>query len=139
MTDDNLQRVNQLVEAWNSHDLARVADFYCEDCFVLDVALAQPLIGREAVRRMFEGYYQAFPDLQLTPSDIISDGDRVALFWTATGTHRGSILNIPASGRPISAQGVNRLVLRDGLVCKTNTIWDVAGMLRAIGLLPDLS
>ncbi|HSN75915.1 MAG TPA: ester cyclase [Anaerolineae bacterium] len=139
MTDENLQRVNELVEAWNSHDLARVTAFYCEDCYVLDVALAQPLIGREAVRLMFEGYYQAFPDLELTPSDVIGDDDRVALFWTATGTHRGSIMNIPASGRPISAQGVNRLVLRSGLVCTTNTIWDVAGMLRGIGLLPDLT
>lgn len=53
---------------------------------------------------MFEGYYMAFPDLQLTPTEIISDGDRVALFWTAQGTHQGSIMQIPPSGRAILAQ-----------------------------------
>lgn len=137
--DENLQRVNQLVEAWNSHDLDQVAAHYSPDCYVRDVAIAQPLVGREAVRLMFEGYYTAFPDLQLTPTEIISDGDRIALFWTAQGTHRGSIMQIPASGRAILAQGVNRLVLHKGLVCETTTIWDVAGMLRGIGLLPDLS
>ncbi|MFZ2360243.1 MAG: ester cyclase [Anaerolineae bacterium] len=137
--DENQQRVNQLVEAWNSHDLDRVAAHYSSDCYVLDVAIAQPLVGREAVRLMFEGYYMAFPDLQLTPTEIISDGDRVALFWTAQGTHQGSIMQIPPSGRAILAQGVNRLVLNQGLVCETSTIWDVAGMLRGIGLLPDLS
>ena len=42
-------------------------------------------------------------------------------------------MNILASGRTISAKGVNRLVLRDGLVCETTTVWDVAGMLRGTG------
>jgi steroid delta-isomerase-like uncharacterized protein len=133
------QLVVELVETWNSHDLERVAACYGTDCYVLDVAIAQPLVGRQAVQLMFAAYFQAFPDLKLTPDDIIVDGDRVALFWTAHGTHHGSIMNIPASGRTISAKGVNRLVLRDGLVCETTTIWDVAGMLRHMGLLPDLS
>lgn len=48
-------------------------------------------------------------------------------------------MNILASGRTISAKGVNRLVLCDGLVYETTTIWDVAGILRGMGLLPDLS
>lgn len=87
---------------------------------------------------MFEAYYQAFPDLHLTLTDVIADNDQVAMFWIAHGTHQGSIMNIPASGRAISAKGVNHLKLREGLVCETTTIWDVAGMLRGIGLLPDL-
>ncbi len=132
------QFVIELVAAWNSHDLERVVGHYAPDCYVLDVAIAQPLVGREAVGMMFAAYFQAFPDLHLTPDDIIVDGDRVALFWIARGTHQGSIMQIPASGRAIQTQGVNRLVLRDGLVCETTTIWDVAGMLRGIGLLPDL-
>lgn len=138
MTEDNKPLAAQLVEAWNSHDLDRVAAWYCLDCRVVDVAIAQPLAGRGVVRRMFEAYYQAFPDLTLTLTDVVADEDQVALFWIARGTHLGSIMNIPASGRAISAIGVNLLKLRDGLVCETTTIWDVAGMLRGIGLLPDL-
>lgn len=138
MTEDNAAFAVQIVAAWNSHDLEQVAAWYCSDCRVLDVAIARPLVGREAVRRMFEAYYHAFPDLRLTLTDVLTTADRVALFWIAHGTHRGAILNIPPSGRTVSAQGVNRLVLRDGLICETSTIWDVAGMLRGIGLLPDL-
>lgn len=138
MTDPNKQLVIELVELWNTHDPERIAARYSDDCRVLDVAIAQPLIGRDAVQRMFAAYYQAFPDLRLILDDIIVEGDRVALFWTAQGTHQGTILHIPASGRRVSAKGVNRLVLRDGLVCETTTIWDVAGMLRGMGLLTDL-
>lgn len=138
MKHPNIQLVTELVELWNTRDPERIAARYSNDCRVLDVAIAQPLVGREAVQHMFAAYYRAFPDLRLVLDDIIAEGDRVALFWTAHGTHQGTILHIPPSGHRVSAKGVNRLVLRDGLVCETTTIWDVAGMLRGIGLLPDL-
>jgi hypothetical protein len=81
----------------------------------------------------------SYADLARLPElDFAVGGDHVALFWTARGTHNGPILNVPASGRPVTARGVNRLVEQDGKVCETLTIWDVAGMLRRMGLLPDL-
>ncbi len=139
MTQPIQQRIAQLIEAWNSHDPRYVAGYYSNDCDIQDVAIAQPLSGQQGVQSMFAAYYHAFPDLKITPDDVIVTGQRVALFWTARGTHQGPILNIPASGRRIEARGVNRLVLReDGQVCETFTVWDVAGMLRGLGLLPDL-
>ena len=138
MSEQTIEMITHLVAAWNSHDPERVGECYSEDCYGLDVAIARPQIGQDGVQRMFEAYYHAFPDLEITPDDIIVAGDHVALFWTARGTHSGPILNIPASGRPISARGVNRFVLQDGKVRETMTIWDVAGMLRGLGLLPDL-
>jgi steroid delta-isomerase-like uncharacterized protein len=138
MTTETVQIIHELVDTWNTHEPERVAALYTEDCMIHDVALAAPQIGREGVRRMFEGYFGAFPDLHLTPEDIVVEGERVALFWTAHATHQGGIMGIPATGRRIAVRGVNRLVLENGKVRETLTIWDVAGMLRALGLLPDL-
>lgn len=138
MSEQTQAVVEQVLAAWNSHDPARVAAHYTEDCRVMDVAIAQPPIGREGVQRMFEGYYHAFPDLMITPDTIIIDGEQVAIFWTARATHQGPILSIPPSGRPVITRGVNHLVLEGGKVCETLTIWDVAAMLRGLGLLPDL-
>ncbi len=138
MSEQITALIHQLLEAWNSHDPARVGAWYTENCYGLDVAVAQPQIGRKGVEQMFAAYYVAFPDLEITPDEIIVDGDRASVFWTARATHQGSILNIPASGRRVTARGVNRLVWQDGKVCETLTIWDVAGMLRGMGLLPDL-
>lgn len=138
MSEQTTTLITRLVEAWNSHDPEQVGAWYTEDCYGLDVAVARPQIGREGVQAMFAAYYHAFPDLEITPDDMILDGDRVALFWTARGTHLGTILNIPSSGHRVTARGVNRLVWQNGKVCETLTIWDVAGMLRGLGLLPDL-
>ena len=139
MTYDTLQVIDQLVATWNTRSPERVAALYTEDCYGMDVAIAIPQIGRQGIQRMFEAYWHAFPDLEISQDDTVVDGDRVALFWTARGTHLGTIMAIPATGRSITAQGVNRLVLQNGKVRETLTIWDVAGMLRTLGLLPDLS
>ena len=76
MTEQTLQLIYNLLEAWNSHDPARVAAWYTEDCYGLDVAIARPQIGREGVQAMFAAYYHAFPDLEITPDDAIVDGDQ---------------------------------------------------------------
>jgi steroid delta-isomerase-like uncharacterized protein len=139
MTQQTAQVIEQLVAAWNTRSAERVGFWYTEDCYGMDVAIAIPQKGRQGIERMFEAYWRAFPDLEISQDDTVVDGDRVALFWTARGTHLGTIMHIPATGRSITAQGVNRLVLQDGKVSESLTIWDVAGMLRALGLLPDLS
>lgn len=138
MSQQTRDLIAQLMDAWNSHDPERVGAHYTEDCYGLDVAVARPQIGREGVQQMFAAYYLAFPDLEITPDEMIIEGERVALFWTARATHLGPILNIPGSGRSVVARGVNRLVFSGDKVCETLTIWDVAGMLRGLGLLPDL-
>lgn len=83
-------------------------------------------------------YWQAFPDLCITQDGFVIQGNEIALFWTATGTHRGTIWNVPATGRSISIRGVVHLQLRGNKIIKTDAIWDVAGLLRAMKLLPEL-
>lgn len=138
MSQETVKLIQRLVAEWNSHDPERVAARYTPDCYGLDVAIAKPQIGREGVKQMFAAYYAAFPDLKIIADDIIVEEERVAMFWTAHATHQGTILNIPASGRHITVSGVNRFVLQDELISHSLTIWDVAGMLRGMGLLPDL-
>ena len=87
MTDDTVQVIDQLVAAWNTRSSERVAALYTEDCYGMDVAIAIPQIGRQGIQRMFEAYWHAFPDLEISQDDTVVDGDRVALFWTARGTH----------------------------------------------------
>jgi steroid delta-isomerase-like uncharacterized protein len=130
--------VTELLEAWNAHDVQRVAQFYAPDFEGVDVAQASPQRGPEAIRRSITNYFQAFPDLRFMADVIIIQDEQVALAWTAHGTHRGKLMNIPPTGRPIRVQGVSLLTILDGKIKKASYIWDVAGLLRSIGLLPEL-
>ena len=130
--------LTELLEAWNAHDPERVAEFYAQTYEGMDVGEANPLRGPEAVRQMVARYLRAFPDLEFTQEETISQGQRAALMWRARGTHRGSLMNIPATNRPTEIRGMSLLAVEDGKIARETSIWDVAGFLRSIGLLPEL-
>ncbi|HUY99818.1 MAG TPA: ester cyclase [Thermomicrobiaceae bacterium] len=131
--------VDALTEAWNSGDPERIADHYAPDYVGIDVAQSTPQLGPEAVRRSVARYREAFPDLRLTTSATVTQDDRIALFWVARGTHRGPLLNIPPTGRAVEVRGVSLLSVSGGKVTEALYVWDLAGLLRDVGLLPDLS
>ena len=130
--------VTDLISAWNTHDLDLAAAFFAADYLGDDVALAQPQEGRAGIRRALGIYFQALPDVHFTLEDLVVKGDRAVAIWTARGTHRDTLMNIPASGRRVSVRGVSIFTLAAGQVSRATYIWDVAGLLRAIGLLPEL-
>lgn len=130
--------VKDLVIAWNSHNLDRLITFYADEYTGDDVALASPRTGPEGVRQTMSHYLTAFPDLHFTLDELITHDNRAALAWTAQGTHQGKVLNIPATGRPITARGATFLIFADCKIVKASHIWDVAGLLRCLGLLPEL-
>ena len=130
--------VRDLLEAWNAHDVGRTQAFYAPDYEGMDVAQAGPQRGLQCVSRNMERYLQAFPDLRFAERDVIVQGNRAVLVWEAYGTHRGRLMNIPPTGHRISVQGTSVLTVEDGKIVRGLYVWDVAGLLRSIGLLPEL-
>jgi steroid delta-isomerase-like uncharacterized protein len=126
--------IAELLVAWNEHDLDQIAAFYAEDNEGIDVAQESAQYGLDGVRQMLGGHFHALPDLRFVQDELIVEGDRAAVVWTAHGTHRGSLMHIPASGRPVTSA----FRLKNGKISRATYVWDVAGLLRDIGLLPDL-
>jgi steroid delta-isomerase-like uncharacterized protein len=128
-----------LIEAFNRQDLDRLVQFYAADFQGEDPAEAHLEQGPAGLRLSVTTYWQAFPDLRLTQEHCLVQGSQVALFWHARGTHRGPLLHIPPTGRTVSVRGVSLLTLHEGLIVHCRRLWDVAGMLRALRLLPELA
>ncbi|MBI5301953.1 MAG: ester cyclase [Chloroflexi bacterium] len=138
MPDPNTQFVSQLLDAWNSHNVERITAFYARDYEGVDLAQATPHRGPAGIRQMLSQYFHAFPDLDFQNDEVILNGTRVVLVWSARGTHQGGLMNIPATGRLVNIRGITVLTLRDGLVTRALYLWDLAGLLRSLGLLPEL-
>lgn len=130
--------MTNLLEAWNTHDLDQVARLYHPDFEGIDVAEANPQQGLEGVRQSMRHYFQAFPDLYFTAETLLIREPQVSMFWVATGTHQGRLMNIPPTGRRIHLRGASLFTILEGKIKKVTHIWDVAGLLREIGLLPEL-
>lgn len=139
MTEHTHQIVQYLIAAVNRHDSQAVSELFAADYSGSDVAEAMKLRGPEAARKNLEAYLSGFPDLELGAIETVSQDNRVAVRWIARGTHAGTMMNIPPTGRRISVCGSSFLTLNGGKIKLASTVWDVAGMLRAIGLLPELA
>jgi steroid delta-isomerase-like uncharacterized protein len=127
-----------ITQAWNSHDVEQVLGFYSSQYVAEDVGQAFLLRGHDGVRAMLENYWQAFPDLEFTVTDSVIQDSRMTIVWMAEGTHEGTIMNIPPTGHRVAVRGVSIIDVEDGLVVRGQYIWDLAGMLRHMGLLPEL-
>lgn len=138
VTEMNRRLALALMEAWNTHDARAVAACYGPDFVGDDIGLAEPQQGPEAIRRLTLYYLRAFPDLKVVVDSHATDGDTVVLVWTLIGTHRGTFMNIPPTGRSTSVRGTTILTIREGLIRRATRIWDLAGLLRCMGLLPEL-
>ena len=133
-----LELATRLLLAMNEHAPDRVAALLADDYEGHDIAQPTAHTGREPAVQLAANYLQAFPDLRIMQEDVVVQGDRVVVSWVARGTHRGVIMNIPPTGRACEVRGTTWLVARDSRITRGVCLWDVAGFLRCIGLLPEL-
>ena len=138
MVTDLRQLADALLEAWNGHDIDRILSLYALDHHGEDVSQAYPIQGHQGIGRVVSAIFQAFPDLSFTNEELIIQDDRLAIAWVMRGTHQGMVMNIPPTRRPVRVRGSSFFTVNNGKIARSLHIWDVAGLLRAIRLLPDL-
>jgi predicted ester cyclase len=75
-----------------------------------------------AVGNMYRGFFAATSDLRLTIDEAFGDEERLCARYTVTARHTGSLMGIPATGKPISIIGITVMHFDDGRVLER---WDV--------------
>ena len=137
--DINLKYIlADLIDAWNEHDADRVVSFFAPEYTGTDASEPGEQHGPAGIRQTVQRYLAAFPDLTINQDQVVLCGESAAIQMTVRGTHQGNIMHIPASGRLTEIQGVAFLKFEQARIIQASYLWDVAGFLRTIGLLPDL-
>jgi steroid delta-isomerase-like uncharacterized protein len=129
-------RTQQIFDMYNAHDAEAAAAFFAPDAIFHDTGAAQPLVGSQAIAALYHRHYRGIPDAHVRVDRVVAEHDTVMVEWTSSGTHRGKLLGIPPTGKYVSFKGVSVLRYRGGLVIAGTRIWDMAGLLRQLGLLP---
>ena len=89
---------------------------------------------REGWRAAGEMIRAGCPDWHSDRHRLVAEGDIVAEHFTASGTHLGTLLGVPPTGRTLTLHGVNIFRIADGLVAERWAQLDDLGMLTALGV-----
>ena len=97
-----------------------------------------PTSGPEAPKAALGMFRASFPDLVITPNDIIAEGDKVVVRGTMTGTNTGEFMGIPATNKSIEVSFIDIVEIRDGKAVAHWGVTDQAAMMQQLGLVPDM-
>jgi steroid delta-isomerase-like uncharacterized protein len=89
--------------------------------------------GAAGVKAKVAALREGFPDLRFTLEEIVGEDEIVAARYHWRGTHRGSFLGIPPTGKTILVRGMDFYRLRDEKIVEHWDVVDDLGMLTQLG------
>jgi hypothetical protein len=92
--------------------------------------------GLKEHKQMFGEMFDAFPDIHMTLDDIIVEGDKVALRYTMTGTHKGKYMGIPPTNKKMSASMIEIDRIAGGKFVEGWARADTLGIMQQLGVVP---
>lgn len=75
----------------------------------------------------------AFPDLTCTIDLLLAEGDHVVEYTKATGTHKGEIFGVPATGKQIQISLVYIHRIEAGRIVEMSGLIDSLGLFDQLG------
>lgn len=99
---------------WNKKDVSMVREVFADNA-IIHSTIGESY-GVEAMERALHIWHGAFPDMRLLLLDIFEQEDKVAIQWTACGTHQGYFLGLAPTLLPIKCGGTSIYRLANGKV-----------------------
>ncbi|HKT82465.1 MAG TPA: nuclear transport factor 2 family protein [Solirubrobacterales bacterium] len=89
-------------------------------------------------RAWFGDLFAAFPDFELEIVEVVAEGDKAVVRWSATGTFSGSARfeGLDPNGAKVDIQGCDVLTVRDGRIQRNDAYMNAADLARQLGALP---
>ncbi len=94
--------------------------------------------GVAGLREHYTSLLKGFPDLRVEIDDTIAEGEKVAHRFTFFGTQRGEFMGIPATGKQISASGMQVHLFSSGKCVEVWSVHDSYRFLSQMGAVSQL-
>ena len=121
-------------EVWNEGRTQTIYDLLAPDAVAIgELEDGSQLRGPAEFVAFVERIRGAFPDINIVVEDVFGAEDKVVLRWSATMTHRGDHLGMPATGERVRITGMTIARIGDKQIIEGWDNWDQLGMLKQIG------
>ena len=138
MTETNKALVRRwFKEVWNDGREATIDELFAEGGVAYGLGDREAVVqGPAQLKPFVRNLRNSFPDIQITIHDIMAEEDKVMVRVLLEGTHSGSGLGVPPSGRRVRVAGIVLIRISKGQFIEGWNSWDQLGLLRQIGALP---
>jgi predicted ester cyclase len=130
-TDRNKALYRELTQLANDGKITESSKYYAESHEIKGIGK-----GPKAVEAYGLGFRKSFPDLNVRIIELIAEGDLVMARCEATGTQKGEMGGIPATGKTgkIAHWTINRFN-EEGKITESWNLNDEMAMMRQLGVL----
>ena len=135
MNESPEDAIRKAVDHFNTRrDRRACMELYHPDCILHGFPHTEN--GREAILGYFELVWGAFPDVELTVGDLLSDSGRLVMRYAITGTHEGVFMGISPTGKRIRLTGMLLMRFDNGRCSECWNEVNFLALLQQTGIIP---
>ena len=127
----------RFIQVWGDGNLDVIDELAAPSLVVRYPTIPQVIQGSREFRHVIAGFRSAFPDSALRVEEEIAEGEKVVIRWSFSGTHKGNLLGVPATGKRVTWTGITIYRIVDGRVVEEQGEEDFVGFFRQVGLVRE--
>jgi steroid delta-isomerase-like uncharacterized protein len=132
----NMDLVKRLFEdVYSQGDISHLDQFFTTDMKLRDPAQPNFTGGLQQYKTIESHYKNAFPTKSMRIDQIYSSEDSIIVNWTCKGTQKGTFMDIPATGKNFTIQGISIYRFKGDKISEISQVWDRLGLLEQLGVM----
>ena len=140
MNMNAIERNRGLIEKFktmiNTNDQVLAEELIDPEAAFYSLLSPEPLYGGKGYLSVVEAMRASFSDIRWEMVDMAAEEDKVAVHWTCSGTHDGTFMGLPATGRKFSFSCMNFYYFNEkGKIVNDVAAQGMMGLLEALGIL----
>lgn len=138
MQEDTKRVLDSLIELWNTGNTSIVRRVYSDSAKRYAPNHPDGLRGPDEIAQFVNQVRTAFPDFRVEVKETVTEGNRLTIHWSWTGTHKGEFEGVAPTGKPVKQNGLTLYRLENGRIAEETLYFDRFRMYEQLGVTPPL-
>jgi predicted ester cyclase len=120
---------------WNAGEEAAIDELFVPDTIAHGLG-PEPLRGPDAFKPFFRAFKGALPDIHVTVTNTVTEGNLCVTHCDVEGTHTGDTLGFAPTNRRVKFSGFTLTRVEDGRIIEGWNTYDFLTMYQQLGVIP---
>lgn len=120
---------------WNAGEEAAIDEYFVPDTMAHGLG-AEAMRGPEAFKPFFRAFRNAMPDIKVTITHTVSEGNMCATHCDVEATHTGDSLGFAATNKKVKFSGFTLTRVENGRIIEGWNTYDFLSMYTQLGVTP---